>query len=438
MTEDRVARGRRVLGRPRLRNLLIVSLALLLAGGSGTAAVAASGGAGVGSPGHRPTNHGRTSRKASEGPANPFAQRGMWIWVLASTDGGNLASIVADAHRFGIGTLIIKSGDGTGEWSQFNPQVVSVLHANHIDVCAWQYVYGDNPAAEARVGAAAVNDGADCLVIDAEAEYQGKYIQAQTYITDLRSLIGANFPVALAGFPYIDYHPSFPYSVFLGPGGAQYNTPQMYWKDIGTTTDAVFAHTYEYNRIYGRPVSPLGQVYNSPPAHQITRFRQLSRVYGAPGISWWDWQQAAPGAWVAVSRPMGSLAGYVPDTATATVSKGWTGDLVVWAQEHLITAGFHVGVDGGFGPKTQTAVEQFQFAHGLVADGVIGPGTWQALLRYQPAKIRWGVKSKRATVASVGLTPLPKSASLRAKGYEIPADLGAGRPRPGTTHGNPR
>src|ERR1039458_10849847 len=88
-------------------------------------------------------------------------------------------------------------------WSQFNPQLVSVLHANHLRVCAWQYVYGDNPAAEARVGAAAVNDGADCLVIDAEAEYQGKYIQAQTYISDLRGLIGANFPVALAGFPYI-------------------------------------------------------------------------------------------------------------------------------------------------------------------------------------------------------------------------------------------
>ena len=422
-----MARGCQVLGHPRPRYLLIVLLALLVAGGSGTSALGASGGAGVGSAGH--TSHRRTPRKAPQEPANPFAKRGMWIWVLGSSDGGNLASIVADAHRYGIATLIIKSGDGTRAWSQFNPQLVSVLHANHLRVCAWQYVYGDNPAAEARVGAAAVNDGADCLVIDAEAEYQGKYIQAQTYISDLRGLIGANFPVALAGFPYIDYHPSFPYSVFLGPGGAQYNTPQMYWKDIGTTTDAVFAHTYEYNRIYARPISPLGQVYNSPPAHQITHFRQLSRVYGASGLSWWDWQEAAPGAWQAVSRPVGSLAGYAAYTATATISKGWTGDLIVWAQEHLITAGFHIGVDGGFGAKTQTAVAHFQLAHGLVADGVIGPETWQALLRYQPAKIRWGVKSKRATVASAGgLTPLPKSASLRAKRYEIPAGFGAGRP----------
>ena len=106
-----------------------------------------------------------------------------------------------------------------------------------------------------------MQDGADCLMIDAESEYEGKYISAQTYMTDLRAKVGANHPLALAGFPYIDYHPGFPYSVFLGPGGAQYNAPQMYWKDIQTTTDAVFAHTYEYNLIYQRPIFPLGQVY---------------------------------------------------------------------------------------------------------------------------------------------------------------------------------
>ena len=80
-------------------------------------------------------------------------------------------------------------------------------------------------------------------------------------MTQLRTLIGANFPVALAGFPYVDYHPAFPYSVFLGPGGAQFNTPQMYWLDIGTSVDAVYAHTLSFNRVYGRTIIPLGQTY---------------------------------------------------------------------------------------------------------------------------------------------------------------------------------
>jgi hypothetical protein len=275
-------------------------------------------------------------------------------------------------------------------------------------------------------------------VIDAESEYEGKYISAQTYVKRLRSLIGYRYPLALAGFPYIDFHPAFPYSVFLGPGGAQYNAPQMYWKDIGVTVDSVFAHTYSYNLIYGRPIYPLGQVYSRPPAHQIVRFRQLSRAYGARGLSWWDWQEARASDWIAVSRPAGALAGYVPYTAMAAIKKGYQGDLAVWAQEHLISAGYNVGVDGGFGANTEKAVKSFQTAHGLTADGIIGPATWQALLRYRVARVVWGrhshllqarVTSAIARAGGVIYAPVPKSATRPAKRNEIAGAGGSGHSR---------
>jgi hypothetical protein len=283
--------------------------------------------------------------------------------------------------------------------------------------------------------------GADCLVIDAEAEYEGRYIAAQTYIHRLRALIGYGYPLALAGFPYVDYHPAFPYSVFLGPGGAQYNAPQMYWRDIGVTTDAVFAHTYSLNLPYDRPIFPLGQVYGNPPGHQIFRFRELARAYGAAGVSWWDWQEATGGGWTALSRPAGSLSSYTPYKVMADVGAGAQGDLVVWLQEHLLSAGCPMGVNGNFGAETLACVESFQSAHGLTADGVVGEQTWTALLRYRTARIDWAVPShvRRAAAATVTrsgalvtrtgalVMPVPSSASLPAKHDELPDAPGRGR-----------
>ncbi|PZS09422.1 MAG: hypothetical protein DLM64_10610 [Solirubrobacterales bacterium] len=388
--------------------------------------------------------------RARQAAANPFGGRGVWIWVLSASNHGNLASIIATAHHYGVTTLLIKSGDGSGTWAQFNPQVVAALHAGGLRVCAWQYVYGTHPAAEAQVGAAAVKDRADCLVIDAESEYEGRYAQAQTYITTLRRLIGPSFPVALAGFPYVDYHPAFPYSVFLGPGGAQYNAPQMYWKDIGTSVNDVYAHTYTFNRLYGRPISPLGQIFSAPPARDVKRFRQLSRAYGAPGVSWWDWQEASAGGWRALSGPTGRLGRFAPDASLASAGKGAQGDLVVWAQEHLVSAGQTVTIDGAFGPKTLAAVERFQAAARLPATGIVNPATWQALLRYRPVPVRWtstgahalaaardaatatasAARARRGSGAagSAIALPIPKSASLPAKRDEIPGAAGRGWP----------
>jgi Putative peptidoglycan binding domain len=408
--------------------------------------------------------HGRRAR-------NPFSGRAMWIWELGSSSGGDATAIATRARASGIGTVLIKSSDGTSFWSsQFTPQLVSYLHSQHLRVCAWQYVYGDHPVTEAYMGADAVHDGADCLVIDAESEYEGKYVAAQSYITRLRKLIGNSFPVALAGFPYIDYHPAFPYSVFLGPGGAQYDVPQMYWRDIGTTVNAVYAHTYSYNLIYSHAIAPLGQLWQSPPARQIIHFRQLSRAYGAVGVSWWDWQQASSRSWTAMSRPAGPLPGFVPDETLATITPGTRSDLVVWAQEHLVSAGDPIAISGVYGYHTTLAVQAFQTAHGLTADGVIGPDTWAALLSYAPVHVVWtktgpkggqtstatsstatatsssistsssstsssgtppGLATIAASAAAAGrlpvYQPIPKSASRRARRNEIP-DIGRGRP----------
>ncbi len=442
MLEVRVARGRR--GGLHVRRLLRAVLVLIVVSGALTAPALAAGGGGAGLGGGSSSTGGGSSaaHTSSSSAGNPLNGRAMWIWEMPKSDGGSLTSLIADAHRFGLSTLIIKSSDGTDMWSQFTPQLVSALHAQGIKVCAWQYVYGNAPVTEAYKGAAAVHDGADCVIIDAESEYEGKYVSAQVYIQRLRSLIGYGYPLVLAGFPYIDYHPAFPYSVFLGPGGAQYNAPQMYWRDIGTTTDDVFGHTYAYNLIYGRPIYPLGQVYGRPPAHQVVRFRQLARAYGAAGVSWWDWQEAGASMWTAVSRPAGTLPGYVPYKTLADVNPNSSGDLIVWVQEHLVSAGYPIQVSGDYGYHTLLDVQAFQTAHGLTPDGIIGPETWTALLRYRIARVKWSVAQRHdtATVTSAAITaaeratlaplvePVPASASLPARRDEIAGAGGRGRP----------
>ncbi len=191
---------------------------------------------------------------AADGSA--FRGDGMWIWYVSKAQGGSPARIASRARSRGVETVLIKAGDGGDNWSQFTPGLVADLKRRGLRVCAWQYVYGSDPVGEARVGAAAAADGADCLVIDAESEYEGRYAQARTYVTRLRAAVGADFPIGLAGFPYVHYHPAYPYSVFLGPGGAEFNLPQVYWKAIGDSVDRALATTYTYNRVYGRPICP--------------------------------------------------------------------------------------------------------------------------------------------------------------------------------------
>jgi peptidoglycan hydrolase-like protein with peptidoglycan-binding domain len=354
-----------------------------------------------------PGGAGEAAVPATEtGGGTPFDRQGMWIWYVDHSEGGSISRIVARAKKDGIGTLYVKSGDAGSYWSQFSSALVDALHAGGLDVCAWQFVYGDSPVAEARIGAAAVRRGADCLVIDAEASYEGRYAAAERYIRALRARIGAEFPLSLAGFPYVDYHPAFPYSVFFGPEGAAFNQPQMYWKAIGTSVRTVFEHTYLFNRLWGHPIYPIGQTYDNPGAGQVLRFRRFAASYGlAP--SWWDWQE--------------------------TNTAGWG------AQEHLVGSGqTQLPVTGLFGKQTYSAVRSFQAAHGLAADGAIGTTTWSSLLSAEPVRPRWAARPARgrSSAGASGTHPpfttsrvvkggrmlpahRPVSASLPAHAYEI-------------------
>jgi hypothetical protein len=226
-------------------------------------------------------------------------------------------------------------------------------------------------------------------------------------VAKLREAVGRDYPIGLAGFPYVHFHPSYPYSAFLGDGGAQFNVPQLYWREVGKATgeglDQVVENTYLVNRPYGRPIVPIGQTYNQPPLEEVQRFRQLVAANGSSGHSWWSWQETQDPEWAAIGQPLAPFSGPPPSGAFVTIKRGNGGDLVLWAQEHLSAAGFPTTVDGDFGPRTQEAVVAFQQSRGLPTHGEVDTATWKKLLEQVPRP----AKKK------------PKTADLPAKRREI-------------------
>jgi hypothetical protein len=350
-----------------------------------------------------------TGPSSDPGRGTAFDKSGMWIWQLEKSQGGDPTQIVAQAKAHDVSTVFIKSGDTTSYWDQFSPELVNALKSGGLKVCGWQYVKGDDPAGEAAVAQRAVTNGADCFVIDAESEYEkNKYEAAATYMSTLRAGVGADYPIGLTTFPYVDVHPSFPYSVFLGPGGAQFNLPQIYWKAIGDSVDQAVTRTYAWNRPYNVPIAPLGQTYSQPPIADMTRFRQLVGAEGSTGLSWWSWQETQDPEWSAIGDPLPGFTGPPPAQDFAALQQGSKGDIVRWAQQHLHSADGATTIDGQYGAGTAAAVTSFQQSKGLPATGKIDTATWIELLKLPAAT------SRRS----------PKTATIGPRKREFPATAG--------------
>lgn len=361
--------------------------------------------------------------------ATPYGNQGMWIWYVDSSNNGNLGSIIRRARASKVRTLYIKSGDGTNVWNQFNRRTVSRLKRAGLKVCGWQYVYGESPVREAKVSAVAKRRGANCFVIDAEAEYEGRYSAADRYIRKLRKLVGPKFRLSLSTFPYNHYHQAFPYSVFLGPGAATANLPQVYWKAIGDRVRESIRITWSQNSIYERTIFPVGQTWMRPSRKELLSFRRFAKSYGvAP--SWWSWQETSRGAWRALGEPIRVLPNFRPVSDHPVIQAGSRGDMVVWLQQHLVGAGYNVPINGIYGKRSKKAVRRFQNRENLTVDAIVGTNTWNRLLKVRPVRVRWSAAKSgaRAMVSGpVGSAPSrPLSAAIPMVRNEI-----AGAKRPG-------
>ncbi|MGA5418475.1 GH25 family lysozyme [Streptomyces pseudogriseolus] len=99
----------------------------------------------------------------------------------------------------------------------------------------------------------------------------------------------------------------------------------------------------------------------------LAELRQLAHLGGSEGRN-----TTSP-----TSRPPAAQA---PVTGAPVLTARSRGTDVVTAQQLLNAAGARRDTDGIYGRATEAAVESFQTARGLEADGLIGPKTWGALI----------------------------------------------------------
>lgn len=321
---------------------------------------------------------------------SPFRGLGTWVWEIPAS--GGTQNVVNQATTFGIRTVFVKSGDGVRYWRQFDDSI-GVFKAAGLRVCAWQYIYGRRPLAEARIAARAVKAGADCFVVDAEAEFEGPrgsyngrtYRAARQYMAELRRLVGREYPIALTTFAYVDYHPRFPFSAFIeGPNGVDVTMPQIYWGAFRTAVDKAVVRSAMWNAIYNIPIAPIAGTYEREVPTDLVRFRCLAAAYGWPGASYWSFQETRQSQWPTLGRPVAC--------GDAVLARNYPrlmfrqhGDAVVWLQRRLRAWGSAVPATGFYRTQTRAAVRAFQASRGLQADGVAGPLTWALLLETPPA-----------------------------------------------------
>ena len=235
--------------------------------------------------------------------------------------------------------------------------------------------------------------GADCLVVDAESEFEGgayegaKYRAARRYLAALRVAVGQDYPVGMTSFAYTDYHRTFPYSAwFEGPNGAQVDLPQIYWKAFRAGAARATDRTYRWNALYGVPVMPIGGTFLGERPSDLLAFRCRVAAYGSSGASYWSWQDTRAAQWPVLGRTTSCPEPTLRPLPYPTLGRGARGDAVVWLQARLRAWGLPVARDGAFGAETRAGVRAFQREQGLAVTGRADAPTWRLLLQPPDAR----------------------------------------------------
>lgn len=230
--------------------------------------------------------------------------KGMFIWKIRWAEQGDALAIAQAALDAGLKHVLIKIADGTSRYNlhpiwrtDLVPPVVALLRQIGVEVWGWHYVYGGDPAGEARTAGRRMRElGLSGYVIDAEQEYKrpGMKSAASTYLKQLRQELPSGCPVALSSYRYPKVHPEFPWMTFLP--AVDLVMPQVYWAKATNPAQQLQRCLREYRALTDLPIVATGAAYHehgwTARPVEIVEFYQATRALQLPAFNFWEWNQA--------------------------------------------------------------------------------------------------------------------------------------------------
>lgn len=165
------------------------------------------------------------------------APQGFGIYIAFENTIGTWDESIRRLKSVGARWVAPRAGAGLGRDTRWSPAEAKVAiqkcHDAGIKCYPWLYSYPSSALQQVAIFKALMDEGADGIIIDAEAEFQGKGENgpiAEQFMKALRAAVGEETWIGTAPFPYILWHLDFPYLEF-GKYCDNVST-QLYWSEI--------------------------------------------------------------------------------------------------------------------------------------------------------------------------------------------------------------
>ncbi len=257
--------------------------------------------------------------------------QGLGLWIAfqgpaLAKFGGSWGALAARCRDLGVHWIAPRAGQGgsrEGDWSPAAARAaIEACHALGVAVYPWWYSLPGKSAAEVDLAESLLADGADGIIIDAEAEWAGHATAARAFGAALRARVGDAPYVGHAPLAWLAYHGDWPYQAFGEFCDGVH--PQMYWTELahGSYAEMMAKCAPDWDKLIAagdvraKGFAPIGCTYGhelnvpqKPPGafkpEDLQAF--LDRYGDLPALSLYTIEAASPEAWAVLSARLQTI-----------------------------------------------------------------------------------------------------------------------------------